>query len=245
MATPITFIYGSCVARDMTRLYPDRFTTQGYIARESWVSAMSPPTPLPGSDPALKSKFQRRMVEYDLQSVLTEKLRDAADANDVLLLDIVDERVGVMGTAQGYITYSPEFMRSAWRDDLETSKLISFGSDRHFELWQQAAENLRNALVLLGLFDQTFLIRADFATESIQGDDLTKGITFTPTMRNKQYVRYYEHAEQLGFTLLRPPQELAVATRSHQWGLAPFHYIDDDYAAIADELAHHLAEKRA
>lgn len=184
------FIFGSCVSRDTARLSSDRFHVVDYIARQSWISAMSSPTVLPKSNSGLKSDFQRRMIEYDIQSQLTASLSERAGHTDLVLLDLVDERTGVMPTSHGYFTYSIDFQKSAWRDEIST-KLVSFGTDEHFHLWQSAADQLKSLLDRVNLFSKAHLIRADFADATISGRQMGKTLGFSSAHWNRQYERYY------------------------------------------------------
>lgn len=84
-------IYGSCVSRDVLRVHPVA-PVAAYAARSSWVSALTPPVAEPDADIGLASDFQARMVRDDFASTAPAAL----DAGDALLLDLTDERFGVI-----------------------------------------------------------------------------------------------------------------------------------------------------
>ena len=59
-------IFGSCVSRDVLEMQQERkIQLQNYIARESIVSALSPPAFLNMDQLNLDSNFQRTMVAHD------------------------------------------------------------------------------------------------------------------------------------------------------------------------------------
>src|SRR5690625_4557605 len=110
-------LYGSCVSRDMFEFLPEQFTLVEYVARQSMISTISPPVPLP-REPALKSDFQRRMVRGDFASALGSSLHDRATEIDILVLDLIDERLGVIPVSGcRYLTRSQELLDSGLLDE--------------------------------------------------------------------------------------------------------------------------------
>lgn len=242
-ATPTALIYGSCVSRDIARLLPDRLRSDGYIARQSWISAFSAPTTPPDVPSALKSPFQHRMVESDLQSTAPALIREGAAAArpDMVLLDIVDERYGVIPTETGFITNSFELIESKWKKELTRGELIPMGTDEHFTRWVGAAERLIGLLQDEGLLARAFLLRVHYATHTDQGEYLGERRGRPVEEWDAVFAPYYDWLEQSQLTVIEPPQELAVTRHDHEWGKEPFHYIDAYYEAMADLLDQRVA----
>ena len=143
-----TFIYGSCVSRD-TFEYVDkeRFSLLRYVARSSLISAFSPPAPLPIPTDHGLSAFQLRQVCTDSSSRLLPTLRELADRIDLLLWDLVDERLGVYTDAEGHVvTDSIELRTVGDHVLLDAYQHIPFGTDEHLALFRAALEPWRQFL---------------------------------------------------------------------------------------------------
>ncbi|MFB7888857.1 DUF6270 domain-containing protein [Cellulosimicrobium cellulans] len=239
---PSVFIYGSCVSRDMCRLFPTLFGVERYIARQSWVSTFSAPTSLPSVASKLASAFQSRMVESDFASQARIEIASVAHRANAVLLDIVDERYGVVPTSTGFVTNSYEFLSSGWKALVSTGDAIPFGSDAHFELWFSSAERMADLLHSVGMFERTNVVRAPYATHTDEGVYLGDRRGRPVEEWNSVYARYYEALASLGFCLIDVPSDLVVTRADHAWGAEPFHYIDDFYLCVANMLERRLRD---
>ncbi len=229
-------MYGSCVSRDLVRLDPDRFEVSYYLARQSWISAFSKPVAPPRYE--LASKFQARMVDFDFRSMGKRLIGgDQALASDVILLDLIDERLGVIPLNGTYVTWSGEMRRTGLVSSADLRKWIKFGTDKHFALWSKAAEKVRAALE--PAMDRVFVLGAKFAETSIEGETID-GPSGRPIAEwNAMYDRYYAKLEDLGFTVLQQDPESCVSTTEHLWGVAPYHYVDRAYFDFGDAILTH------
>ncbi|WP_442859273.1 DUF6270 domain-containing protein [Arthrobacter sp. CAN_A1] len=132
---PRVLIFGSCVWRDAFKRLDGSFNLVEYVARQSVISSASAPTKLLGTG-NLTSAFQIRSVRNDHRSSLFAELSSAAVTTDLLLMDLVDERLGVVNLSDDtWVTYSAELVRSGALDSLpEHPTVLKFGTDRHFFL---------------------------------------------------------------------------------------------------------------
>ena len=176
------------------------------------------------------------MVAADFASSLVSRLEAEADDIDILLMDLVDERLGVVPTASGFITNSYELRNSGWKRLVATGDVLELGTPAHFRRWRRSFKKLKRQLVRLGLFEKSVLIRSTYATHSVQGDDLAATMRKSPDEWNRLFLPYFRFVEKLGFQLIAAPQEVTVADRDHMWGLAAFHYADAYYQALADRV---------
>lgn len=238
---PGLFIYGSCVARDMVRILPERYGSARYVARQSWISAFSEPTQVPEVDPELDSDFQKRMIVEDLTSRAPRLLRQVGPDAHGVLLDLIDERVGVVPTATGFATWSFELRHSAWRTLIPTGDPIPFGTSEHFELWAFAAERMAELLKEAGLSERAFVAQVNYATDIKGGGRLDSSLGRPVAEWDPLYAPYYERLARLGFQLLELPRAVAVSDPDHAWGPAPYHYIREYYVAMADAVTDGLA----
>lgn len=231
---PGVFVFGSCVSRDTRAFLDEEWVLTGYVARQGFLSATSGRTTLRGQ-PDLSSPFQRRCLEWDLGGEALDLIEAEARRTDIVLVDLVDERLGSYQAPDGtYVTNSWEFGCSGLlSQQADPLKLVEFGSERHFELWSQAASTVLERLDALAL--RTLILAPDWAEVSDEGKHLGyRGSSISEW--NAKYRRYYERCADLGAAVIRPPESLAVAATGHKWGLAPYHYIDSMYEYICEEI---------
>ena len=217
-------IYGSCVSRDAFEGLDDGYELLGYVARQSLISAMTPGTTLLDGE-ALGSKFQNRSLRGDLSSNLVPTLRRFASDTDLLLIDLTDERLGVMKLPDdSYITHSHELLSSGRLEKLsKVPKRIDFATEQHFLLWATAATKFSRHLKDIGLLDRSLVINNPWATHTESGEPVPKFRLSTAEM-NDAFPRYFNHLRGLGFQIYDLPSEASVSTIDHKWGPAPYHY---------------------
>jgi hypothetical protein len=232
-------VYGSCVSRDSFEAFDAaRFVLHGYHARHSLISAFSPLPADVVATTALPSAFQRRMVTDDVTAALVGRLTSAARPPDLILWDLVDERLGVVELpGGGALTVSNELL--AARVELpEGSVHVPFGSDRHFELWTGALARFADLLGCRGLSGRTVLLLAPWASRTHDGRPTPPSHGVAADEGNLLYARYEEAAAALpGVRVVRMSPAEAVGAAEHRWGPAPFHYTDDFYRLVAARVA--------
>lgn len=229
-----TLIYGSCVSRDLARVDNERFSAGHYTARQSWISAYAEPRPAPETL-KLSSAFQQRMIEGDFRSTGGRVLTSTRpDTYDVILLDLIDERLGVLPYEGSWITLSNELKKSKAIPNSILDEFVPFGSDQHFDMWSVTAQQVRRDLD--PYMEKTFVIAANFAAATFEGSKLEPFRGEPAEVWNERFARYYETLWGLGFTMIEHPQELVLASETHLWGATPFHYVDEAYMAFGDKI---------
>lgn len=217
------FLYGGCVIRDAYQKISEEFGTSGYIARQSLISAINPPAMLPVAD--LGSPFQSRMVNGDVNSSLLHTMRKAASSTDLFVMDCHIERVGVFRLSDGsFVTASAELNRSGILQNVTGHTRIHLGTDRHAEFWTQAAIRFVAKLEEFGLKEKTLVVDAPW----VEADD--SGVAFAS--RSGRTVREIGEnisaltaiLADLGVSVARMPNEVAVAPVDHRWGSGPYHF---------------------
>lgn len=232
-------IVGSCVSRDVFRLHENEpWNLVGYFARSSFASAFHRrPVKTPWHT-KIGSAFQARMVRIDLEKSLARSLR--ASDFDVLVVDFIDERFPLVTLPDGSVaTLSGELAGAGFDRTRERARLIASGSEEHFELWREGWTRFVEMLAGLGRLDRLLLNEVCWATT------LTDGTTPDWAYRPEQIAaanhfleRLHRHAERdlSSEQVLRFDPDLFTASAEHRWGLTPFHYGDDYYAAAKDRL---------
>ncbi|QPL06082.1 MULTISPECIES: DUF6270 domain-containing protein [Actinomyces] len=243
----VVSVFGSCVSRDTVEVLRARGWTIGaHVARQSLLSASStaPADVLDLS--SLTSPFVKRVHTEDLAGERRSRLAAAANSTDVLLWDIVDERLGVLELEDGTVlTRTTEGLTAGLYDDLDDARLVAFGSDEHFEKWAAALPAWREELTELGLLDRTVLLQVAWALADEGGEQTPTSWGMGTLEANWFSQRYYEAAAaHTGVHVMRLPETLTVAGTHHKWGAAPFHYQDDAYDWFATQIDGFARERR-
>ncbi|MFT3942390.1 MAG: DUF6270 domain-containing protein [Ancrocorticia sp.] len=232
------FVFGSCVSRDLLAFHPELGEVTGYIARQSWLSAERG-WPLPEHPDGLDSDFQHRLLCGDFAGNAFAAVQEAAQRGDYLLLDLVDERLGIYTNFAGYnVTASQELKESAWYGQVQEQGLYTaFGEPEHYAEWKAAAARLHEVIVGCGAIERTIILAPDFAAQDEEGHDVHGSLGRTSADWNEAYAPYYQCARELGFEVLHLAD--VCADSGHQWGAAPFHYVAEVYA----EMAHRISDR--
>lgn len=226
-------VYGSCVSRDLVAIHKKSLECVDYVARQAWISAASE-----GLDPILEtelsSKFQNEMLAGDFKSDAYQRISQHIESCDLLLLDIIDDRFGVYPLDGSYVTPSAEFSVSGVRHQLQLGDHIPFGSDQHFDLWVEGAQALKETIG--DYMGKCFVLGARYTDVSLDGTVVPDALARKSSDWNQLYDRYYDALVAMGFNVIRLPAKMAVTTKYHQWGVAPFHYVEGAYGWWLEQI---------
>ena len=128
-------------------------STAGRTSRDSRSSAPPPrPTCFEGEH-QLESAWQHRTVQGDLASSLLRRFAEDAARTDLVIWDLIDERMGVQPLGDGcYGTITPDSLRSGILEAFaEVGDPVSFGAPEHLETWADALVRFVTLLDALGL----------------------------------------------------------------------------------------------
>ena len=178
------------------------------------------------------------MVVSDLRSTALDLLEAHAPDLDVLVIDLIDERLGVVPLAEGaFATDSQELKESGIKDLLRPSTDdVELGTAEHFRLWSAAARVAHARLERAGLLDRSVVLRVPFASRT------RDGLTVPPFMQRQAadwddaYRPYYAFLAELGLPVVELRPHLALGDSDHRWGLSPYHFVPEAYAWLLDEL---------
>ncbi|MDO4716404.1 MAG: DUF6270 domain-containing protein [Propionibacteriaceae bacterium] len=231
-------LWGSCVTRDLMEIMPARYRVARYIARQSWISAGSNATGAVGDLGQLGGRFQTRMAHDDVAGSALSELRAvlASNSADCLVLDLCDERLGVVRMPDGsFVTRSVEKMRHGVQDSLDSKgEVIPFATLAHLNLWIERAEAVVAALQQAGLTGRAFVLAPDWALVDDKGKTTPASFGLSAPCANQWFERYYDVLAQLGLPVLRFTE--VVADTEHRWGLAAFHYDRASSDSMAEAL---------
>lgn len=239
-----TYIYGSCVTRDMLELAdPQEIEIIGYTARQSLISIGRNALVHWPAGYALTSRFQNRQARADWEGNAWAAIQEAAPTIDLLLLDLTDERFGIYSfNTQAKITRTADILNTPLEKACAPAQHLEFGSDHHYAWWTWAArifiQNLKNT----GLFHKTIVIKVPWAKTTETGSPIPVRVGLQPDDANQAYERYYRYLEQAGLRTIDLTGYPVFGEPYHQWGLAPYHYTLDVYQTMIEQLRGHITE---
>lgn len=237
-ATTNVFVWGSCVSRDTFGFLPKSFALKRYVARQSLISAGTDASAVRSKLTEPASAFQTRMIRGDLAGDLYAALAQHSAETDIVLLDLVDERGGVIQFDQGYATKLSEFWGAGGRDASRGAAQIPFGTDEHFSLWEKGAQRFVGSLRAAELLPRALVLHAPWANRFDTGEPLEIPEWMTdPSTANQEYGRYVDVLRDAGLQVVELPPELAKTSKDHQWGPSPFHYQAAAYEFFSEAIA--------
>ncbi|TDK27680.1 hypothetical protein E2F48_00620 [Arthrobacter crusticola] len=223
--------------RDTFDYLGEGHTLTGYVARQSLISAASPPTALLGEG-KLASAFQNRSLDGDINSTLFRQVRELGPSADIFLIDLLSDRLGVYALPdKTYITNSRELRASGRLGSLEKGpSLIKFGTEKHFNLWKRAADKLVASINEVGLRERTLVMETPWASRTDTGEEVVSFRGMSASEAGELYRPYYTHLRRRGLLSKRLPDKLAVSSLTHKWGPEPYHYAPPAYEWMRDEI---------
>ncbi|MGP9784641.1 hypothetical protein CQ010_11890 [Arthrobacter sp. MYb211] len=230
------FIYGSCVTRDSVAWFKYfNLEMAGYVARQSLLSTFRRADSAEFKLSKITSAFQRRMAKNDIEGNMRFDLRRSEP--DVVFWDICDERMLVRKIpGGGMITQSRDYVTEGIHPG-PLGYRYTFGTDEHFELWGHALGQFMQVLDQAGLARKLYLNATPWAIVDEFGNNHA-GQSEIASKFNSDAQRYLELAGSSGANVVAIDQSRAISrTEGHQWGPAPFHYVDDTYSAMLEDLA--------
>ncbi|MGI5190024.1 DUF6270 domain-containing protein [Promicromonospora sp. CA-289599] len=239
MSKTRVFIYGSCVSRDtFEHLDPEQFELVAYVARQSALSAYTRPVELM-APPTLESQFQQRMISGDFASSLRPQIASAAAGTDLVLVDLVDERLGAYLLPDGsVITRSLELIQSGAEQYLpQGAQYLAFGTQQHFEYWQTAISYIGERLRHYMPQADVVLLDIPWAEWSETGEKPPDSFGVSAQDANPVFQSYAQFAAQsLARQVISLDPSEVVSSPTHPWGDAPFHYAENVYLNIVQRL---------
>jgi hypothetical protein len=242
---PRIAILGSCITRD---LWPVRGELPDllYISRTSFPSLLA--QPLAGFRPAAKppaglGRHQHNALVADLQKTALARL--VAFRPTHLIFDFIDERFDLLSVGASLVTHSWELEVSGYLKQraFKGARPIARLGGACERLWMEAAIELaaliqstplRNALPILHSARWADHARGAGGRDRPIGEvEALPGRPIPIAGHNDLLARYERRFLELtpNAAVVAAPEH-RLADPQHQWGLSPFHYVPDYYAAI-------------
>ena len=239
-------IWGSCVTRDAFALpgradeLAERLPLVYYGARSSWISQDS--RPWTGQAPDLASMvsgFGRRMVTEDLDKTVVDRLVEHRP--DVVVLDLVDERLPIARVGRTWVTVSDYLKQTALGATVTAGadELCAMTARRRARLFAPAARHLARRLVR-ELPGTTFVLNeAPYTTQVGDGTSMAEPQAgWARDLDAAQRPLMRALASAFGSRLVRatPPAGVCLADPGHRWGVTSYHYVESYYDWLIDTL---------
>lgn len=235
MSIPIS-IYGSCVSRDIIRVTETKYRSKEYVARQSWISALSLPQTAP--EGINLTGFRLKSLIGDIESNGMPRLTAAAKSSRALVIDIASDRHGVWDLGNGsFLSNLATMKRQKILKAYPEARLVSWGTSEHLALFSEAVVRGQQLLEEAGFFSKATVLKIPFTDRTIDGEFIDFGSERHPSEIRESYLPYYDVFRTSGFHFLPDlPSEMAISTSDHAWGKGINHFVDDAYHWWGDEI---------
>lgn len=230
-------IIGSCVSRDLFDVESclgQKFEIVFYSARSSVISYCS----LPMMDEKIVVSgggFEDLRAQYDINKTHWEKLKESCP--DVVLIDFIDERIGIVKHSGSCFSASGPVVKAFERGGVEFDITRPWDSS----LVNARSYSLRIFLERVRDVCQNIIIhKARWCSEYLDENNNVKSFGDTKWVRlielnNNILNKMYDESDSywVPFDLIEVSSELNRAGGNHKWDLSPFHYDFSYYKQLA------------
>ncbi|RJG40802.1 hypothetical protein D3Y55_26580 [Mesorhizobium sp. DCY119] len=208
-----------------------------YIGRTSLAAIGSKPSTwaqsLPLEFTAKAHPWHHRMINADFQKTHEEMLAEMA--GDFVLIDLIDERGGLIEYEPGhYVTYSEIMKMSNYARVTDRATIVGF-TEAWAPHWYGALPRFASILRKHIPEDKIIIHHAYYADHSKIG-----------TNANRHLERMYAEIQRLfpAAASIRASERNLQGDPDHRWGAAPYHYVPGYYEEMG-EMLFSIAEGRS
>ncbi len=222
-------IFGSCVSRDIFNL-ENNFKIQNYFARSSFASIFQEPFIDSSIVEEIESKFQKNIVKADMEkSILLEFQKDNFD---ILLIDFIDERFSLLSIDNTLCTLSNEAISTGILKKYNNNRVINSDTEEFYKMWVDGWRKFIKIMKENGQLEKVVLNKVYWAETTISG------VNFEPTYQKNKIDKMNDFLNKLYLiaekdvlpqNVIKHSKKVMVGADKHQWGLSPFHYIENYY----------------
>lgn len=226
-------IFGSSVTREAFSICnADSFVKQ-YYGTISLHSLVSEPTELELTNNNFSS-WQKQMLYSDIS-----KNTFNYSTLDVLIVDLVDERLQILKVGNSYITETKELINDKKIiSQLMPKSLFKRGTIEDFNLWISSCKLFKEKLnkyklkiILNKVYYSDIYLSKNFEKKHFNNLDAIKRMN----LLLDTYYSIFEEIVQPQF-IIKFNKNTAVAVETHKWGLSPYHFVDEYYKYIFNSI---------
>ena len=225
---PTVSIHGSCVSRDLAEFHD--YSVANYQARSSICSKGTTRCEFDSELlSSIPSKFQRRMVEWDLNKKMFQ-----TGESDFIILDLIDERFDIYFDGDSCVTRSQAFHQSGVLRSLnEGFERVERGTELYYDLFRNGLEKFRSCLDKPLVFHD-----ARWANHYQEGDLRVEFEKHQQINSENQILDNLSKIvrREISPALIVEKPEFCIGDVGHKWGLASFHYIPEYYIEIDNQI---------
>lgn len=223
-------ILGSCVSRDVfLPKYRSEIGSCGYYPRTSFARLSFEKVNKFPDLSNLSSPFQRKIVTQDLNLDLFDTLINTD--YDYILIDLIDDRYGLVKFENTFVTKSFEFDSSKILDSNCEINTVSFFSKDFYFYWEKGFKLFLDFCILNNIESKLVLNKVYFADSIDNGKNFNNFTQSQIENYNSRLDEIYDLINDLvpNLIVIDYPQNIIIAKSNHKWGEMPFHYIDEFY----------------
>uniref|UniRef100_UPI003D014DF1 DUF6270 domain-containing protein n=1 Tax=Alcaligenes faecalis TaxID=511 RepID=UPI003D014DF1 len=227
-------IIGSCVTRDAFTLdlLKTDFKITKYYARTTLARFGAGAVVFDESDMDIKSNFQKRMIVNDASNKLFIELQSIDFGSvDLVVIDLVDDRFGLIAYGDVFLTNSDELRSSRIFNTKEAVKLAPNEAE-YSRRWEEGFVELLKYVPK----EKIIINNVHWASKTDSGESISspERIAFCESVVNRLYGIAEKHIPKNNF--VDYPADIFLADGAHKWGKAPFHYVRPVYDYFIDFL---------
>ncbi|WP_141103684.1 DUF6270 domain-containing protein [Cobetia sp. QF-1] len=228
-------IFGGCCSRDTFNFNNEDgidFRILSYHARTSIISMLSLPPKIFIDTSSVPSKFNRRVVDGDIEKTVINELLASVSNGGMLIMDFLVERLNIIEIESGsFITRSSILQKIIRKKNIAYKNIIDGFSEERKDLFIKAWHDFYERCMHLGI-EEKIIINKVYLTKKINDGTMFDKDTFDYIDEvNEQLTFIYEVIS--GYVpktrIIEYNENLLIANKYHRWGLSPFHFIDDFY----------------
>ncbi len=233
-------IFGGCTSRDLFNLENRGGAVHNYFARSSLVSQYtSKIESLQSIEINLGSKFQKSMVQGDLQKSFYNYFRDNTPKGDYLIIDLLIERLPLIKFQNGLITRTSEYAKI--KQDLQIQKETFLAPEEHLQEFQKALPILvQDFRIYKKVFLHKSFLRNQYLSTAgkLCWFENQYKINITNAFLKTLYDLLETNIENV--EVLEYPE--FYAWEGHRWGLAAYHYESEYYNLINRKIRQSISD---
>lgn len=234
MKENIFTILGSCVTRDIFN-FSDEMKVRKYYPRTSLQSLMGEKFTVNYEDIELESDYQKLCIKMDFES---EFLKESFIHNEYIILDFIDERFNVLKLDSKIIgTASNEYKNSKLGDKIYGINMVK----NEYEDWCKSFDKLLKHFESKNIIANVILHECYYKKNYISKDEkitlFSDRIKFIEQENHKLSQKYkYVKSKIKNIKIIGDKNNIFYANEKHRWGLAPYHYEDQYYINMSQQL---------
>jgi hypothetical protein len=233
-------VFGSCITRDVFRLFPGEADVRSYHSRSSIISVVAPPLAVDGSHADWPSNFARKVVLADFRKTFFEDLEAAAP--DALIVDLMSERFDVLRGRGTYVTRSWELIASGFdRHCGYCFERVPRETNAMHDVWLEKSRSFATVLREHAPELPVILHKAYWTTNYRYGSKIRsfpRNWRWWISRRNELLELCHAQLERLlPDAIIVEPRGTYVADPAHRWGLGSSHYEHAYYEDVREQFA--------